>query len=1077
MTASDSARLVSPAIAAIMADPAIAGLHMSGAPVIIAGGLPPQVVYASKSAANVFGSHDIAVLSARIFGGGQPGSQRLVQLASRTQAAPPRLERLRFFIGGTAEMLTLQCRSVVAASGEVMFVLAAVGVRPALLRAAVPPAMSLSGQSAGPAPQDAAAEPGPAAAAAISHPASSDLAREAPPVLPAPPALAAAEAGLPRAPEADAAEMAGPRPAFDAARAAARPVRFSWRSDAQGCIDELPLALIEAAALPPEAVSGRKWEALASGLKLEGAEKLLQALTARTSFAGIETAWPVPGTGEWLPVMLGAAPVMDKNGDFAFHRGFGQMQFDRVRPAPEIAPPPAGLDAAPIAAPLTGAEPPPSAAGADAETQPAERHGLVDLEPSDPFKEEAVSQAAVSAVQEFQPSGPGTAEQPPAQQPETAEADSAQPAEAPSQIAGPAVPVPGMLDADRGPAGFPGQALPAVEPSLQEDAKIVRLRPLQGHLKLASQTENPEPAPVATAKLVPEVNARAMPAAGLSTSERAAFSEIARSLTAKIQNAAPEILQPGSKATVAPSPAPVTAAAAPRQSAPSAAEPEAAEALPPPESDGNAARALEHIPLGILICRDGEPLYANHHLLDMLGYADSRAFAAASGFVRMFKGRQPESFDPPPDGGALPLVTLAGEVVMAETRLQTLPWNGRPASLLTFRRSVADDGNARLQTLEMELRQHETQARELHAILDTATDGVAILDENGRILSLNRSAEALFGLDQNEVAGAPFTVLIARDQEHLANDYFQGIKTNGVASVLNDGREMLGRARHGGAIPLFMTLGPVGPGANPKFCAILRDLTQWKKVEGELSDARREAERASQLKSDFLAKISHEIRTPLNAILGFTEVMVEERFGAIGNDRYKDYLKDIHTSGTHVMSLVNDLLDLSKIEAGKMELEFSSVDANRIVAESVSIMQPQAATARIIVRQSLAPRLPNIVADERSLRQIVLNLLSNAVKFNEAGGQVIVSTALTDAGHAVIRIRDTGVGMNEADIQSALEPFKQLQTARRQTGTGLGLPLTRALAEANRASFTIKSKKNEGTLVEVAFPPTRVLAE
>ena len=204
---------------------------------------------------------------------------------------------------------------------------------------------------------------------------------------------------------------------------------------------------------------------------------------------------------------------------------------------------------------------------------------------------------------------------------------------------------------------------------------------------------------------------------------------------------------------------------------------------------------------------------------------------------------------------------------------------------------------------------------------------------------------------------------------------------------------------------------------------------------------------------------------------------MEERFGPIGNERYKDYLKDIHSSGVHVMSLVNDLLDLSKIEAGKLELTFGSVDANRIVSECISLMQPQANRARVIIRSSLAQRLPNIVADERSLRQIVLNLLSNAVKFNEAGGQVIVSTALTDAGHAVIRIRDTGIGMSDSELQVAMEPFRQIATARRAGGTGLGLPLTKALVEANRASFTIKSKQNDGTLIEVAFPPTRVLAE
>ena len=254
-------------------------------------------------------------------------------------------------------------------------------------------------------------------------------------------------------------------------------------------------------------------------------------------------------------------------------------------------------------------------------------------------------------------------------------------------------------------------------------------------------------------------------------------------------------------------------------------------------------------------------------------------------------------------------------------------------------------------------------------------------------------------------------------------------------------------------------------------------MTHWKKVEEELKQARQEAERTSALKSDFLAKVSHEIRTPLNAIMGFAEVIMEERFGPIGNERYRDYLRDIHTSGAHVISLVNDLLDLSKIEAGKIDLQFVSVDVNRAISEAVGIMQPQANQARIIMRLSLAPHLPKIVADERSLRQILLNLLSNAVKFNEPGGQVIISSALTDTGNAVIRIRDTGIGMSDKDIETALEPFRQLATSRQTNGTGLGLPLTKALVEANRAFFTIKSKKDEGTFVEVAFPPARVLAE
>ena len=149
--------------------------------------------------------------------------------------------------------------------------------------------------------------------------------------------------------------------------------------------------------------------------------------------------------------------------------------------------------------------------------------------------------------------------------------------------------------------------------------------------------------------------------------------------------------------------------------------------------------------------------------------------------------------------------------------------------------------------------------------------------------------------------------------------------------------------------------------------------------------------------------------------------MLEERFGPIGNERYKDYLKDIHASGQHVMSLADDLLDLSKIEAGKLELAFASVDANSVIRECVSLMQPQAARERVIMRVSLYDRLPRVMVDERSLRQIMLNLMSNAVKFNEPGGQVIVSTAVDAAGQAVIRVRDTGVGMNENEVGLALD--------------------------------------------------------
>ena len=250
----------------------------------------------------------------------------------------------------------------------------------------------------------------------------------------------------------------------------------------------------------------------------------------------------------------------------------------------------------------------------------------------------------------------------------------------------------------------------------------------------------------------------------------------------------------------------------------------------------------------------------------------------------------------------------------------------------------------------------------------------------------------------------------------------------------------------------------------------------FKKTEAEMRAATREAQKAAAAKAEFVNKISHEIRTPLNAITGFAELIIAERFGPIGNDRYRDYLKDIHAAGLHVVSLLNDLLDLSKIENGQLDLSFGNVSLNELTQQCVGIMQPQASRARIIIRTSLTPGMPQVVADERSLRQIVLNLLSNSIKFTGPGGQVIVSTAFADSGEAVLRVRDTGVGMSEKDVEAVLEPFRQTATSGSwgSGGTGLGLPLTKALAEANRAHFSIKSAPNAGTLIEVAFPPTRV---
>jgi PAS domain S-box-containing protein len=507
------------------------------------------------------------------------------------------------------------------------------------------------------------------------------------------------------------------------------------------------------------------------------------------------------------------------------------------------------------------------------------------------------------------------------------------------------------------------------------------------------------------------------------------------------------------------------------------ADPEITPAREAPKVAANEidTRLLDRLPIGLAVFRDRRTIFANRTLLELLGYESHDAFADAGGAEAIFPGAEGLAGNIAAAGGKLVARRANGTTVPVSAWLHAVTWSGSTALMLSIaampERQTGDED-----ALTFELARSEARSEELSAILDTATDGVIVIDQRGKIGSMNRAAEALFGIEGSDYAGRFFTDLLADESQKAALDYLDGLAANGVASVLNDGREVIGRVPAGGLIPLFMTMGRIG--TSDKFAAVLRDITHWKNVEAELIAARRAAEAANAQKSDFLAKISHEIRTPLNAIIGFSEVMMGEKFGPIGNERYRSYLHDIHVSGAHLLSLINDLLDLSKIEAGKVDLSFEAVPVNAAIQECVALMQPQANRERIIIRTSLGNDVPNVVADPRSFRQILLNLMSNAVKFTRAGGQVIVSSSLEASGEVVVRIRDTGIGMSDKDIETAMKPFRQVSVSRedREHGTGLGLPLTKALVEANRATFAIDSAVNQGTLVRITFPTTRVLA-
>jgi PAS domain S-box-containing protein len=819
------------------------------------------------------------------------------------------------------------------------------------------------------------------------------------------------------------------------------PLRFIWQMDADGRFSLGSDEFTHLIGAHTAAGFGQLWSKIAETFGLDPEGRVLKAVATHDTWSGITLNWPVDGGGR-LPVELAGLPLYDRARNFVGYRGFGVCR---------------DLDGLARLAALR-------------------RHELINVPPPVP---QALSAGVIPAEL---------------------------PANLPVNVASEA----GLPDEGSAPSNGPELSVPmASETSHQTDLATHDLENQELETHVDPEVETPKNVlpfrPIGDTKLPV-----------LTPVENNAFNELARQLAERLERQSSASMEPPpsdaasetAEAVVAP-----PAAEEIRQTVEETAQEPAEEpvkedtgpqpgwlAHPEPPARGESRRdkaLLDLLPVGVLIYRLDRLLYANTAFLQRMGYHSLHALEEAGGLDALYVEPGVSTASSTSDTGTP--VTISGSErsgedgppSASEAHLYTIAWDDEQALALIFAATPAQGAHiatalaepaadaepvmaepavtSELSTSEPSPVGH-ANAEELAAILDTTAEGILMFDAEGNINSCNRSAEALFGHDGADLVQRNLADLFAPESAPAVRDYLESVKGADISSLLEQGRDLLARVDGSGLIPVSMTMGRT-QGHGPNFFAVFRDLSQAKKSESELREARRLADRAANAKSDMLARISHEVRTPLNAIIGFAEVMIGERFGALGNERYVEYMKDIRASGERVIAIINDLLDLSRIETGKLDLAFANQNLNDLVEQCVAVMQPQANRERIIIRTSLAHMLPQVVADARALRQITLNLIGNSIHLAKAGGQVIVSTALSDFGEVVLRVRDTGHGLNDNEVAAAMEPFRTTAPSDQASdSSGVSLSLTKALVEANRARFQIKTGGRSGTLIEVLFP-------
>ena len=362
----------------------------------------------------------------------------------------------------------------------------------------------------------------------------------------------------------------------------------------------------------------------------------------------------------------------------------------------------------------------------------------------------------------------------------------------------------------------------------------------------------------------------------------------------------------------------------------------------------------------------------------------------------------------------------------------------------------------------------------LTSIFDVSEVGIIVTDHNRRIVKVNDSFVRIYGWNRNDLVGQDFINIVSEDERDQARRNHEEFIRGGIRS---SGEMKLSR-KNGSVANALFTTATLELSQKRRFqVTTIMDITLRKQMEYSLRIAKEQADTANQAKSAFLANMSHELRTPLNAIIGFSEMMIKKTFGALGHDKYSEYLDDIHMSAKHLLEIINEVLDMSKIEAGKVELDEQEIDMHGLIESVIRIMANRAFSSGLEIKEQVASNLPILFADPRLVRQILINLITNAIKYSHKSGVIEVEASIDDQGCMLLIVRDHGVGIPKDRIREAMEPFGQIHDPTRsntQQGTGLGLPLTKAMAELHGGKLTLESDVGQGTTVTIRFPRSRI---